>query len=155
MENNILRGKDTVSKSKEELFNYINSSEDFQDLTMHFGELYKRSPEVYEIIILMYQEFQTREKINKRKLSSILNYNIEIKENTLNILNQIVKDIEKVSKKVEGDRTFLEKVKDNMSFSNAWKLLGIVLTMMFALGLFAHFEPDTFDKIYNTMLTLK
>jgi len=52
-------------KSKEELFNYINSSDDFQDLTRHFGELYKQSPEVYEIIILMYQEFQTREKINK------------------------------------------------------------------------------------------
>jgi len=138
-----------IQQLHNDLFNYVSIPDDFQDLTKHFADLAISSPETYEIIILIYQEIQTREKINKKKLSNILNKSVGVKTRTTNILknNKIeISRLNDIITEMKNNESLFQKIKNNMSFKNAWKLLIILVTTAATLALLEKYVPGTYQS---------
>jgi len=142
--------KDSLEKAREDLFHYMNSSEDYQDLTKHFDNLSKTSPEVYEIVILLYQELQTREKINKKKISKILYEQLNNKQNSIGIFGEVIGELDIIKRKVdsmEASKSLFNKLKDGLNWPNVWKSIILFLVI---IGIFAgvkQFTPELYDVI--------
>ena len=143
-----------IELSKDELFAYLNNSSEFQDLTKQFNELYHNSPEIYEIIMLVYQEFQTRDKINKRKITNIMNLNIKSKTKLLAILQTINLDMKHLRKDVDRiskHETWTNKLKRNLTFTNVSKAIGLFIFILLFLALLQSISPVVFNELIDVI----
>lgn len=68
----IYKAKDTIAEMQEQLIDYLAAGEDTQDLTHLFSKLSKENPVAYELMILMYQELQTKAKLDRKRLTKVI-----------------------------------------------------------------------------------
>jgi len=149
--------KNSLEKAREELFHYMNSSEDYQDLTEHFDNLFKNSPEVYEIILLLYQELQTREKINKKKISKILYEQLNNKQYSIDILNDVFNELKFIKEKIgdiDKNNSILTKLKNGLNWKNTWKSILLVSIIIFIFICIKQFVPELYNVIILEILNI-
>ena len=68
----IYKARDTIAEMQEQLIDYLAAGEDTQDLTHLFSKLSKENPVAYELMILMYQELQTKAKLDRKRLTKVI-----------------------------------------------------------------------------------
>lgn len=68
----IYKAKDTIAEMQEQLIDYLAAGEDTQDLTHLFSKLSKENPVAYELMMLMYQELQTKAKLDRKRLTKVI-----------------------------------------------------------------------------------
>jgi hypothetical protein len=69
---NINKAKQTVAEIQEQLIDYLAAGEDTQDLTHLFSKLAVENPIAYELLLLMYQELQTKSKLDRKRLTKVI-----------------------------------------------------------------------------------
>ena len=68
----IYKAKDTIAEMQEQLIDYLAAGEDTQDLTHLFSKLSVENPVAYELMMLMYQELQTKAKLDRKRLTKVI-----------------------------------------------------------------------------------
>lgn len=68
----INKAKQTVAEIQEQLIDYFAAGEDTQDLTHLFSKLAIENPIAYELMLLMYQELQTKSKLDRKRLTKVI-----------------------------------------------------------------------------------
>ena len=98
---NINKAKQTVAEIHDQLIDYLAAGEDSQDLTHLFSKLAVENPIAYELMLLMYQELQTKSKLDRKRLtkviSSILNQNNVIYDKLIEHEKRIVDEDEEIN----------------------------------------------------------
>ena len=69
---NINKAKQTVAEIHDQLIDYLAAGEDSQDLTHLFSKLATENPVAYELMLLMYQELQTKSKLDRKRLTKVI-----------------------------------------------------------------------------------
>ena len=68
----IHKAKQSISEMQEQLIDYLAAGEDTQDLTHLFSKLSVENPVAYELMLLMYQELQTKAKMDRKRLTKVI-----------------------------------------------------------------------------------
>ena len=68
----IHKAKQTIAEMQEQLIDYLAAGEDTQDLTHLFTKLSLENPVAYELMVLMYQELQTKAKTDRKRLTKVI-----------------------------------------------------------------------------------
>lgn len=68
----IHKAKQSIAEMQEQLIDYLAAGEDTQDLTHLFSKLSVENPVAYELMLLMYQELQTKAKMDRKRLTKVI-----------------------------------------------------------------------------------
>lgn len=80
--------RSSLESLRRELIKYVSSNDEFQDLSESFLKIKQHDPSTYELLLLIYNEFKTQHKMNKKQLVALLDNAIEVKYKTVNKLIQ-------------------------------------------------------------------
>jgi hypothetical protein len=78
----------SLESLRRELIKYVSSNDEFQDLSESFLKIKQHDPATYELLLLIYNEFKTQHKMNKKQLVALLDNAIEVKYKTVNKMIQ-------------------------------------------------------------------
>jgi hypothetical protein len=145
--------KKELSDLRSELIQYINTQETEQDLMDKFIKVKEKDEYVYELVLLIYQELKTTNKMNKKKLTSIIDNVIGMKIRTIDKL--IEEKIEEGNKKVtvtSEKKDVVDKIIDMITFKNIIK--GVFVWMFIFLFLFTMYNvnSDAFNASQNSIV---
>lgn len=77
----IIRQK--LDELRQDILEYQNSDDEKQDLMEHFFKVKETSPETYELLVLIYNEFQISSKSSKKQLIQMIDKALNIKTKTV------------------------------------------------------------------------
>ncbi len=139
------KSNDSLKDLQDELFDYtVSSDENFQDLTVQFSKLYNESPLVHELLLLIYQEFGTREKVNKKRFASMMIKVIDTKTNTQKHLTNVNRRIQLIENK---EISFMKKLSNGFTFKNILKSIGLLFIFFLMVATINFVSPETFEAI--------
>ena len=137
--------KEELELLRTELIDYINSSDDGQDLTEKFIDVRESDLATYELLMLIYQEFKTGNKINKRKLTNILDKSITAKIKTID--NLILESRNKSSKETT---TLSNKIINALTFENIMKGVGVFMLLIIFMFTLYTINSEAYTQIIST-----
>ena len=147
--------KEHLHNLRDELMTYINSNDEAQDLTDFFIKVKEKDPQIYELIMLIYQEIKTTHKVNKKKIISLIDKSINAKIRTIDAL---IEDKIKNSQSTIKSKTLFETFIDALTFKNIGKAMLLwmsVIIFLFSLytinkEAFQAVSGDTFKMMEST-----
>lgn len=149
--------KEELEQLRQELIDYISTQDEGQDLTEKFILVRESDLATYELLMLIYQEFKTLQKMNKKKLTTLLNKEIGVKIKTI---DKIMADINKSDDK---PKTIQEWLLTHLTFKNIFKgvsLIAAIIVLLFTLysinsEAYTKVTQDGFKLIEETKSTVK
>jgi hypothetical protein len=131
--------KSDLTELRREIINYINSQESEQDLMDKFIAVKSKDEDVYELIMLIYQELKTYNKIHKKKLTNIIDKTIELK----------IKSLDTRINESKPTETLVDKVVNVRFISRIVALAMSVVAFLFVLYTI---NPTAFDGVKNSII---
>lgn len=141
------RIKSLLTELRRELTAYISGSDDALDLTENFIKVRESDIATYELLMLIYNEFKTSNKLNKKRLIVILDKALDVKIETIDklILDKITND---------QNKTFMNKITSLITFRNAVKVTGLWMVIMSFLFIIYTIDETAFHEVSNYSLQL-
>jgi len=143
--------KHDLEELRNELVDYIASQEDGQDLTEKFIQVRESDVATYELLMLIYQEFKTLQKMNKKKLTGLMNKAISSKIKTL---DRLILDQKSEEKKDKSHDNITSYILTHLSFKNVLKGVGIVMFIIAFLFTLYAINPSAYNAISDDGLQL-
>ena len=131
--------KSELTELRREIINYINSQESEQDLMDKFIAVKSKDEDVYELIMLIYQELKTANKMHKKKLTNIIDKTIELK----------IKSLDTRISQTKPTETLVDKVV-NVRFIS--KIVALGMSVVAFLFMLYTINPTTFDGVKNSII---
>lgn len=120
----------TLEELRIDILNYKNSDDEKQDLMDKFFEVKQVSPETYELLILIYNEFNMTNKTDKKQMIYLLDKALSIKTNTVN----------KLIREKDQFVSWPQKISELMTWQNAKRLM--IFWVIFVAILFTIYKID-------------
>jgi len=139
----LLRAKDELSTIQEQLIEYLTVGEESQDLTHLFAQLRVENPIAYELSLLMYQDFKTKSKIDRKKMAKVITAIIKQNHTTY---DKLIQHEQKLI--IEKEKTMFEKLTNPKVLGTivaAWLVVVLTLTAIYKVS------PDAFHTIVYSM----
>lgn len=121
-----VRMKQMLTDLRQEILNYTNSNFEQQDLMNHFIKVKEHDESTYELLVLIYNEFQMTTKHNKKQFVLMLDKALQIKTETIN----------KMILENKKNSTWSNKLYAALTWKNTVRLLGVwlfIITVMFGI----------------------
>ncbi len=121
-----IRMKQMLIELRQEILNYTNSNFEQQDLMSYFIKVKEHDESTYELLVLIYNEFQMTNKHNKKQFVQMLDKALQIKTETI---NKMIIENKKHS-------TWSTKLYNAMTWKNTVRILGVwlfIITIMFGI----------------------
>lgn len=139
------RIKTMLTDLRHELTEYITSTDDTQDLTKNFIKVKETDEATYELLMLIYNEFKTTNKMNRKRLINILDKALDVKLETIDklMLERITASENPTSK------TWQIRILDAITFNNITKMVGLwMFIFIFLLGIYKY-DKDGFNAVVD------
>ena len=132
--------KKELDELRIDILNYMNNEEEKQDLMEHFFKVKENNPETYELLVLIYNEFQLSHKSNKKQLSKMIDKAFSIK----------IKTVNKMILENKRNKSWTSMLMINMTYINIKRV--IIITSLMILFVFGIYEIDKtfFTNIADT-----
>lgn len=144
--------KEHLQDLRSELMSYINTHDESQDLTDLFIKVKESDQATYELLMLIYQDFKTTHKVNKKKLVTILDKTIDVKIKTIDALieDKTASTSTQKPKSTNVPATIdgaISKLISTFTIKNVFKV--VLLWMMIVAFLFTlySYDKDAFSAI--------
>jgi hypothetical protein len=135
--------KSDLSDLRREIINYINSQESEQDLMDKFIAVKGKDEDIYELIMLIYQELKTANKMHKKKLTHIIDKTLELKIKSID--NSIMNFTQRP---VATQGSVLDKVLDAKFIA---KVVGIAMSVFAFLFIMYTINPQAFNNVKQSI----
>lgn len=134
---------------RKELTEYITSSDDTQDLTQNFIKVKESDEATYELLMLIYNEFKTTNKMNRKRLIIILEKALDVKLETIDKLI-----LERASTGGTLNKSIYSKILDKITFTNTVKAVGIWMVIVVFLISLYKIDKDAFLTVADKSMQL-
>lgn len=142
------RIKVMLTDLRKDLTEYITSTDDTQDLTRNFIKVKETDEATYELLMLIYNEFKTTNKMNRKRLIGILDKALDVK----------IETIDKLMLERAGagglNKTIYTKVLDKLTFPNVMKAIGIWMVVVVFLVSLYKIDKDAFIAVTDKSIQL-
>ena len=139
--NTILNAKKELASTQEQLIDYLSLGDESQDLTHLFVKLKEENPVAFELLMLIYQEINTKSKIDRKRMTKVLTTIINQHHITY---DKLIQHDQKIN--IEKEKTMLEKFlqpKVVGMFLGVWLVIVLTLTFTYTIS------PDVFHSLLN------
>jgi len=145
--------KQMLIELRQEILNYTNSNFEQQDLMSHFIKVKEHDESTYELLVLIYNEFQMTNKHNKKQFIQMLDKALQIKAETI---NKMIIENKKHS-------TWSTKLYNAITWENTIRILGVwlfIITIMFGIyeidkDAYSAISEDTGSVLESVQKSLK
>jgi hypothetical protein len=141
------RIKIMLNDLRKELTDYITSTDDTQDLTKNFIKVKESDEATYELLMLIYNEFKTTNKMNRKRLINILDKALNVKIETIDKLM-----IERASAEGTVNKSIYSYVLDKITFANVLKAVGIWMAVVIFLLSLYKIDKEAFNTVADRSL---
>ena len=131
--------KQQLDELRIDILNYTNSDVETQDLMEHFFKVKETSPETYELLVLMYNEFQLTHKMNKKQFQTMLDKALAIKTGT----------IDKMIIERKRYMSWHQKLYDVITWRNTIRLFSLWVATLIILTSLYKIAPNAFRELSN------
>lgn len=131
--------KQLIAELRIDILNYTNNEIETQDLMEHFFKVKEKDPATYELLVLIYNEFQMTHKMNKKQFQAIVDKALCIKAGTL----------EKMMAERRKTLSFTQRLYNFITWKNITKLFILWTAVLLVLTMLYRFEPDAFRELSN------
>jgi len=130
-----------ISELRAMLDAYIDASDNTQNLTDLFTKVKEVDESTYELLLLMYQEFDTKNKVSKKQFIKLMNKTIDIKHETIEKLmrEKIIFD-EVIGNNKEG-------LKKYFTWNNFFKIALSWAAIILFLFTLHYLDPHSFNRV--------
>ena len=132
--------KQKLDELRQDVLEYQNSDDEKQDLMEYFFKVKETSPETYELLVLIYNEFQTTNKSSKKQLMQLIDKALNIKTKTIDKL--IIEQNKKIKK-----TSFSQKIFELFTWQNVKRLIGVWTIILFILFTMYEIDEDAFNAV--------
>lgn len=132
--------KEELEDLRQELIDYISTQDEGQDLTEKFILVRESDLATYELLMLIYQEFKTLQKMNKKKLTTLLNKEIGVKIKTI---DKLISDGDKKN----TPATVQEWVLTHLTFKNIMKGVTLIAGIIVLLFTLYSINSEAYNKV--------
>ena len=141
--------KEELSDIRRDIISYINTQEEEQDLMDKFIKVKEKDEATYELIMLIYQELKTTHKLNKKKLTQIIDKAIEIK---IKAIDKIIED--KLNNKLQDNSSgdLVDKFIGALTFKNIVRGVGLWMFIFLFLFTLYSINSDAFTNAHKSII---
>jgi len=112
---------------------------DRQELTNQFDKVKTSNPEIHEILILMYDELQKEDRVNKKNIIRLIDKALLIKTET------IYKMIQEKSQRM----SWADKIRESFTWNNFKRLFSVILIGITFVFLLYKIDPTAVKDIFG------
>ena len=138
------RIKQMLIELRQDILNYTNSNVEQQNLIDYFIKVKEHDASTYELLVLIYNEFQMSNLHNKKQFAQMLDKSLQIKNETIN------KMINNNKKKL----TWNTRLYNALTWKNMVKLLSVWLFITIIMFGLYEIDKDAYQAISNDVGTL-
>jgi len=132
-----IRMKDMLTDLRQEILNYTNSNFEQQNLMEHFIRVKEHDESTYELLVLIYNEFQMTNKHNKKQFVQMLDKALQIKTETIN----------KMMLENKKNTTWTLRLYDTVTWKNTVKIIGTWFFIITVLFVIYEIDKDAYSAI--------
>lgn len=131
--------KKQIAELRIDILNYTNNEIETQDLMDHFFKVKESDPATYELLVLIYNEFQMTHKMNKKQFQAIIDKALSIKAGT----------IEKLMQERRKSLSLTQRLYNFMTWKNVTRVFLLWTAVLLVLTILYKAEPEVFKELSN------
>ena len=131
--------KDQLEELRIDILNYTNNEIEPQDLREQFYKVKETDPATYELLVLIYDEFQKTHKVNKKQFQEMLDKALTIKTAT----------IDKMILERGKFIPWSQRLYNFVTWKNTFRLFALWVSILAVLMVLYKIDKEAFDALSN------